>query len=854
MNKHKNMILAIVLLTAIVFISAAFFISQDQTKQEEEDITPQLLEEIKLPANMIPISMSVNSEENEMYLLTVEIEKETAIEEETAITEVTAINYLYVAKKEESVWKEPVQIDIQGYWIYKIMWDSDKLYFLGRKEEEVWDSESDYSMYSAELQGNQLTNIEKVKIDNEKVILLDCYDIKNGKAIILGNNSESGDMIYYLGTIDNGSIIEMEEINLGIDVNSQSVDTACLINEEKNIILQVLSYDSDDMEMIQKGDETYYVGAVASISYGIVDLSEQGQTVLKELDVSELKTEEQEFNAFAISYNSKSIYYALSGGEIYQAGYENIKEQNSSDSVQEETVEYKSGDTAYDAFDTSDFELTLRNKSDKSEKQGVFYEIFVRSFADSDGDGIGDFNGITAKLDYLKELGVDSIWLMPINQSSSYHGYDVTDYYSLNDDYGTEEDFKRLLDEAHKRGIKIIMDFVINHTSDSHPWFLNAVSSETSEYRNYYRWVSPYDSIDYSADDISNWGSEVWHKSGNAYYYGIFGSNMPDLNYNNPAVREEIKSAAAKWLNMGVDGFRLDAAMHIYGDNEFKQQENQLESNIQWWNEFAAYCETINPNVYLVGEAWQNDEILAEYAQPFDTKFNFAFEENMMEAVKNETAATEDGQNLSQKLEDILNEYYKADTNYLDGVFGTNHDQNRIMSQVNSIEKAKLVANIYMTLPGNPFIYYGEELGMLGEKPDEMIRTPFLWSKTGDMNTTWESDRQNIATATLEEQMADENSMYNFYKNIISVRKGNDALMNGSFKAVDTGNTGVMSYVRESDKQKLLVIHNFSANEQVIDCSEFILGEIVYTTTDNGSIDGSNVHLKGFETIILTIQ
>lgn len=842
MNKHKKILLAIVLLTAIVFISAAFFMRQDTTKQDKEDITPQLLEEIRLPADMMPISLSVNSEENEMYLLTIEIGEETAI------------NYLYVAKKEKGVWKEPVQIDIQGYLINKIMWDSDKLYFLGRKQAEKWDSAAYYSLYSAKLQESQLTNIEKVEIDNEKVILLDCYDIKNGKAIILGNNSESGDMIYYLGTIDNGSIIEMEQLNLGIDVNSQSIDTACLINEEKNIILQVTSYDSDNMEIIQEGDETYYVGILESINYGIVDLSEQGQTVWKELDFSALKTEEQEFNAFAISYNSKRIYYAFSGDMVYQAGYENIKEQNSSDSVQEETFEYKSGDTSYDAFDTSDLELALRNKSDKSEKQGVFYEIFVRSFADSDGDGIGDFNGITAKLDYLKELGVDGIWLMPVNQSSSYHGYDVTDYYSLNDDYGTEEDFKKMLDEAHKRGIKIIMDFVINHTSASHPWFLSAVSSETSEYRNYYRWVSPYDSIDYSADDISNWGSEVWHKSGNAYYYGIFGSNMPDLNYNNPAVREEIKSAAAKWLNMGVDGFRLDAAMHIYGDNEFKQQENQLESNIQWWNEFAAYCETINSNVYLVGEAWQNDEILAEYAQPFDTKFNFAFEENMMEAVKNETAVAGDGQSLSQKLEEILNEYYKADINYLDGVFGTNHDQNRIMSQVNSIEKAKLVANIYMTLPGNPFIYYGEELGMLGEKPDEMIRTPFLWSKNGDMNTTWESDRQNIATAPLEEQKADENSMYNFYKNIINVRKENDALINGSFKAVNTGNTGVMSYVRESDKQKILVIHNFSANEQVIDCSEFVFGEIVYTTTDNGNIDGSNVSLKGFETIILTIQ
>lgn len=286
---------------------------------------------------------------------------------------------------------------------------------------------------------------------------------------------------------------------------------------------------------------------------------------------------------------------------------------------------------------TAESPYPLRQKTDMEEKRGVYYEIFVRSFADSDGDGVGDFNGVTAKLDYLKDLGIEGIWLMPINASDSYHGYDVTDYYTVNEDYGTEADFQTLLDEAHKRGIKIIMDFVINHTSSNHPWFRSSRNVD-SEYRDYYTWVSSSDP-DYDPSDRSDWGSNVWQRgSGGYYYYGMFSSGMPDLNYENPKVRQEVISAAQKWLEMGVDGFRLDAAMHIYGNHEQKHiTQTNLYKNLEWWNEFAIACEEVNPDVYLVGEAWKDDEALAEYAQPFDTKFNFAFEENMIDRVTSET-------------------------------------------------------------------------------------------------------------------------------------------------------------------------------------------------------------------------
>lgn len=186
----------------------------------------------------------------------------------------------------------------------------------------------------------------------------------------------------------------------------------------------------------------------------------------------------------------------------------------------------------------------------------VYYEIFVRSFADSDGDGIGDLNGVTEKLDYLKELGIDGIWFMPITASDTYHGYSVTDYMAVNPDYGTEDDLKRLLDEAHSRDMKVIMDLVINHTSINHPWFQAAKSDENSEYRDYYRWVYKTDKKDCNhLLDKSSWGDMVWHQEGDFYYYGVFGADMPDLNYNNPDVRQAAKDAAGHWLELGLDGF-----------------------------------------------------------------------------------------------------------------------------------------------------------------------------------------------------------------------------------------------------------------------------------------------------------
>lgn len=512
-------------------------------------------------------------------------------------------------------------------------------------------------------------------------------------------------------------------------------------------------------------------------------------------------------------------------------------------------------ETSYDEYDTSDFSLTLRNKTEMSEKEGVYYEIFVRSFADSDGDGIGDLNGVTKKLDYLKELGIDGIWLMPVNSSTSYHGYDVTDYYGINEEYGTEEDFKKLLEEAHKRGIKVIMDFVINHSGSEHPWFVSACEGADNPYRNYYRWVTKSDTVDFSNSDVSPWGSPVWYNVGNAYYYSLFYGHMPDLNYNNPKVREEIKSAAAKWLEMGVDGFRLDAAIHIYGDNEFKQMDNQQDANIQWWNEFASYCESINPQIYLVGEAWENSNMFAEYAQPFDTKFNFTFEENMIYAINKGKSVTEEGSDLASSLQTIIDEYGKYDKKYIDGIFGTNHDQARLMSQVGSKEKSEQAAAIYLTLSGNPFIYYGEELGMYGEGDDQYKRTPFIWTTEGKgMDATWIDNSLNSKTASLEEQSKDKNSIYNFYKNMIGVRKSHEALTSGSYQAISFDNESLFGYQRETDSEKLIIVHNLSDSDITVDLAKYTIVQQLYTNGENTALNESAGTIGPHGTIIIEIE
>src|SRR5574342_674378 len=249
----------------------------------------------------------------------------------------------------------------------------------------------------------------------------------------------------------------------------------------------------------------------------------------------------------------------------------------------------------------------------------VFYEIFVRSFYDSDGDGIGDFNGITAKLDYLNDgdpntttdLGVTGLWLMPIHPSPSYHGYDVTDYYAVNPQYGTMDDFKRLLAEAHKRGIRVIIDFVLNHTSDQHPWFA-ASRDPNSPYRDWYVWSK------------TDPGTGGWRVAYSGFYYGSFGDTMPDLNYRNPAVAKQMEDVVRFWLkDVGVDGFRLDAAKYLIEEGTVIQNSDSTHS---WYRQFRSFYRNLDPQAMTVGEVWDISPTAASYAEgdQLDLTFDFS--------------------------------------------------------------------------------------------------------------------------------------------------------------------------------------------------------------------------------------
>jgi len=494
----------------------------------------------------------------------------------------------------------------------------------------------------------------------------------------------------------------------------------------------------------------------------------------------------------------------------------------------------------------------------------VYYEIFVRSFYDSDGDGIGDLQGVIEKLDYLNDgdpnttddLGVTGIWLMPINPSPSYHGYDVTDYRSIHPDYGTLDDFKRLLAEADKRGIKIIMDLVVNHTSTEHDWFKQAASDKASATRDWYIWAEDQGK---TPSGVSAAGSgSPWHELNGANYMGTFWGGMPDLNFDNPKVREEMKDIGKFWLELGVDGFRIDAAKHIYEDMMSDKGEETTAKNTAWWQEFRASMNEVNPEAYIVGEIWDNSAaVIAPYLNnAFDSGFNFSLGESIIGAAMNEK-----DNNLAFTLERTYGLYSQVSGGkFTDAAFLTNHDMNRVMSQLKDDgNHAKMAAGILLTMPGNPFIYYGEEIGMKGAKPDEQIREPMIWSNTGSDKgqTTWEPLKHNRGDQVLgvEQQTDDEESLLSRYRTLIRWRNEMPALSRGTIESYSSGNQQVMAYIRRTNDSSALVVHNLSGTEQTVDLAakngsaEF--QTLSQTTDNNAALSDSSLKLPPYTTVIL---
>jgi glycosidase len=454
----------------------------------------------------------------------------------------------------------------------------------------------------------------------------------------------------------------------------------------------------------------------------------------------------------------------------------------------------------------------------------TFYEVFVRSFADSDGDGIGDLRGLTAHLDYLNDgdpatttdLGITAIWLMPIFASPSYHGYDTVDYRAINPQYGTMADFESFIGAAHARGIHVILDLVVNHTSSAHPWFVESSSSPQSPKRDWYVWRT----------DDPGWrqpwgGGPTWHQRNGAYFYGIFGGGMPDLNYENPEVREEVKSIASFWLAHGVDGFRLDAARHLMADGPGELQNNTPGTHT-FWKEFSAHVRATAPRAILVGENWTSTDKIAQYfgstatvagGDELPMSFDFPLAGSIVRAVR-----TGDARPIVATLADI-DSLYPAGV--LDGTFLTNHDMPRVASELGS-DPARLrsAAAILLTLPGTPFLYYGEELGLTGNKPDPNIRTPMPWDdgEAGGGFTTgtpWRSFAPGRDQVNVAAERAAPGSLLDFYRRLVHLRASSPALRRGTIQVLDPGarSEQLLAFVRETKGERMLVVHNLGASD-----------------------------------------
>ena len=390
---------------------------------------------------------------------------------------------------------------------------------------------------------------------------------------------------------------------------------------------------------------------------------------------------------------------------------------------------------------------------------------------------------------------------MPVDASPSYHGYDVKNYYRVNPEYGSNADFKRLVAAAHRRGIRVLVDLVLNHASSEHPYFKEAVHDPASPHRSWFRF-SPT-----APAERGPWGQQVWHKSPerDEYYYGIFYSGMPDLNYENPDVRAEAARVARFWLTeMGVDGFRLDAVPYLVEENGAVANTAGTHSVLR---EFSASVRRTAPGAFTVGEVWDSiGTMLPYYPDQLDAYFAFELSDALLDAVRTATA-----QNLLAKYARM--QHAVPATRY--SPFQRNHDQTRTLTALGGdLRAARLSAELLLTLPGLPFVYYGEELGMTGDKPDERLRTPMHWTRGRAAGFTtgaaWEPLQPDSATANVSVQNADSASLLNHYRRLIHLRASNRALGAGDFLPLESSDPAVAAFLRRDGTRAVLVVANLA--------------------------------------------
>ncbi len=514
-------------------------------------------------------------------------------------------------------------------------------------------------------------------------------------------------------------------------------------------------------------------------------------------------------------------------------------------------------------------------------KESVVYQIYPRSFKDSNGDGVGDLNGITEKLDYLAKLGIDVIWLSPVYRSpNDDNGYDISDYRAIMDDFGTMSDFDRLLDEAHRRGIRIVMDLVVNHTSDEHPWFVESRKSEDNPYRDFYIWRPAR-----NGRPPNNWGScfsgSAWEYDARTdmYYLHLFSKKQPDLNWDNPEVREEVFDMMNWWLDKGADGFRMDVISLISKDPDFPD-------GVPGINGYASFTEPANgPHVHeylqemrkkvldgrdtlTVGEcSGVTLEEAKKYARSDGRELNMVFQFEHMDVDADGSNKWSDKKMDLRELKKIMTKWQKGlDTVAWNSLFWENHDQPRSVSRFGDDGRyretsAKMLATCLHMMQGTPYIYQGEELGMtnvpfcdisdfrdldsinayyeltgrgiftkeqmlrfLRYKSRDNARTPFQWNSEENAGFTtgepWIMVNPNYTEINAEEQMKRETSVFCYYQKLIRLRKQHEIIVYGSYDLLLPEDKELFVYTRALGTEKLLVICNFYGNTRCFELPE----------------------------------
>lgn len=550
-------------------------------------------------------------------------------------------------------------------------------------------------------------------------------------------------------------------------------------------------------------------------------------------------------------------------------------------------------------------------------KESVVYQIYPRSFMDSNGDGIGDINGITSKLDYLKELGINVIWLSPVYQSpNDDNGYDISDYQAIMEEFGTMEDFDRMLQAAHERGIKIMMDLVVNHTSDEHTWFVESRKSKENPYRDYYIWREGK-----NGEAPNNWGScfggSAWEydQATDMYFLHLFSKKQPDLNWDNEKVRKEVFDMMTWWLSKGVDGFRMDVISMIskvpelpdgtkgegalYGDfgpsviNGPHVHEYLQEMRSRVLSEF---------DTITVGEtSGVTVEEAVKYAADDESELNMVFQFEQNDLDNGEHSKWNLKKIYLPDLKEILAKWQtRLEGKAWNSLYWNNHDQPRIVSRLGNDREyrevsAKMLATCLHMMKGTPYIYQGEELGMtnvpfasleefrdiesinayheytengiIGEedmlkflcyKSRDNARTPMQWDNSANAGFSearpWIKVNPNYKEINAQEQLNRDDSVFHYYQKLIAFRKQKEIIVYGNFELLLPEDEDIFMYVRALEKEKLLVICNFSKNERLVKLPDgFEAGDILIANYENPEIS-DEMKLRPYEAVVIEIR